>query len=143
VIDIGSFFNLLDETAMRIRTIYGIDVELEISDSLKLYDKLKLTNLYYIILESINNAIKHGGAKKIILRYYVENNKGVFSIQSLQRTPLKQDISGMGLRIMKYRAKVADMELNVSSENKKVVVSVSLGDYSRTGEIPVEHVRLI
>ncbi len=128
VIDTGGFIESLGEVAMSTRSVYGIDVDIDVKDSINCFEKLKLVNLYYIILESINNAIKHGRASKILLRYYMESTKGFFIIESRQRSVMKNENSGMGLRIMKYRAEVAGMDFSISSEGKKVVVAVSLGD---------------
>ncbi len=127
MVETRNFIKTLNELAMRIRTIYSIEVDLAVNNSLTSFDKLKLTNLYYIILESINNAVRHGKARKIMLKYYSDNKKGFFSIESLQKTALKQDTAGMGLRIMKYRAEVAGMEFGITSEKKKVIVTVLLG----------------
>ncbi len=128
IIDIGSFLDSLKEIVVRTRSVYGIEVDLEVKDKLKLYDKIKLINLYYIIIESINNAIQHGKAYKIVLRYYAEGTKDFFTILSYQKIILKYENPGMGLRIMKYRADIAGMKFNISSEGKRVSVSVALGD---------------
>ncbi len=127
-IDIGSFSDSLEEILMRMRNIYGIDIDLEADGVLGNYNQLKLINLYYIILESINNAIRHGKADKIALRYYNKDNEGFFSIVSFQKGKLNFDNSGMGLRIMKHRAEVAGMEFSISSKGKRVEVIIKLGD---------------
>ncbi|HPS58751.1 MAG TPA: PAS domain S-box protein [Spirochaetota bacterium] len=131
-IDTGGFNESLDDIAVKIRTIYGIEVMLEVQDSLMQYSKLKLTNLYYIILESINNAVRHGKAYKILLQYSVDQAKGLFTIISYQRVLLKYNNPGMGLRIMKYRAEASGMEFSISSEMKKISVKVGLGDIPDT-----------
>ena len=128
IIDIGGFLDSLNEIVVRIRSIYGIVVDLDVKDILESYEKIKLINLYYIILESINNSIRHGKVKKILLRYHTSAKRGFFTITSYQKTMLKQSEPGMGMRIMKYRAEVAGMEFSISSVNKTVFVMVALGD---------------
>jgi len=128
IIDLGGFLDSLNEIVVRTRSIYGIVVDLEVKDTLERYDKIKLINLYYIILESINNSIRHGKAKKILLQYHTSETRGFFTITSYQKNILKYGEPGMGLRIMKYRAEVAGMEFSISSVNKTVSVIVALGD---------------
>jgi signal transduction histidine kinase len=127
-IDIGSFSDSLEQIVVRMRSIYGIEIDLKINGLLGNYSQLKLINLYYIILESINNAIRHGKADKILLRYYTRGKKGFFLIESFQEGELNFDNPGMGLRIMKYRAEVAGMEFSISSKEKRVEVVIKLGD---------------
>lgn len=129
-IDIGCFSDSLNEIVMRMRTIYGIEIDLEVDGVLGNYNQLKLVNLYYIILESINNAIRHGKADKILLMYCNRDNTGFFVIESHQKEKLCLDNTGMGLRIMKYRAESAGMEFNISSFGKRVEVIIMLGKES-------------
>ena len=65
--DIG-FIELLNDIARKTTSVYGVAVELNVDESIAEYDSVKLANLYYIILESINNSIKHGKARKIIFK---------------------------------------------------------------------------
>ncbi len=81
-----------------------------------------------IILESVNNSIKHGKAEKIIFKYDASDKQGCFTIESLQRCDFKIENPGMGLRIMQHRAKVAEMGFNISAKEKRVLVSVKIGE---------------
>ncbi len=122
------FVELLNDIAIKIVSVYGIAAELDVDETITEYDSIKLSNLYYIILESINNSIKHGKAEKIIFKYDASDKQGCFTIESIQRRDFKIENPGMGLRIMQYRAKVAEMGFNISAKEKRVVVSVEMGE---------------
>jgi PAS domain S-box-containing protein len=75
-------------------------------------------HLYYIVQEALLNAVNHGKATTIIvtlaavqdrLRLTVQDDGTGFDISSKKR-------SGMGIRIMRYRAKVIGATLDVQSE---------------------------
>ena len=128
VIEIEGFFASLNDIVLRISKVYGLDIELDVRDSLNNYDSQKLINLYYIILESINNAVRHGDAEKIRLLYYSNEGKGFFTVVSEQKNIYKVENPGMGLRIMKYRAEISGMEINIISDDKRVEVNISMGE---------------
>lgn len=128
VIDTGGFIDSLNDIVIMIKTVYGIKIDMKVDDSIMRYDRVKLKNLYYITVESINNAIRHGCAERILLQYHAEQGKGLFKIESFQKAAFKNDSSGMGLRIMKYRAGVSGMEFNIASDDKRVAVMVTLGE---------------
>jgi len=128
MIDIEGFLFSLDDIVLRTTKVYGIEVELDVSDSLNNYGTQKLMNLYYIILESINNAVRHGDAEKIRLLYYAKDGRGYFTVASEQKNIYKVENPGMGLRIMKYRAEISGMEINIVSDDKRVEVNISMGD---------------
>jgi signal transduction histidine kinase len=81
-------------------------------------DNAVALHLYYIALEAVANAAKHGKAKDICVslipvrsRYVlsVEDNGVGFSVADISK-------SGMGLRIMQYRARVIGATLDIRSK---------------------------
>jgi signal transduction histidine kinase len=75
-------------------------------------------HLYYIAQESVLNAVKHGRATSVIVRLASEGERMKLSVQDngagfdlSQKTRL-----GMGIRIMRYRAKMIGATLEVHSE---------------------------
>lgn len=75
-------------------------------------------HLYYIVQEALLNAVNHGKATSVIvtlaadgdrLKLTVQDNGTGFALSSLSR-------SGMGIRIMRYRAKVIGATLDVQSQ---------------------------
>jgi signal transduction histidine kinase len=74
-------------------------------------------HLYYIVQEALLNAVNHGKATIIIitlaaagdrLKLTIEDNGGGFDANARGR-------SGMGIRIMRYRAKVIGATLDLQS----------------------------
>ena len=72
-----------------------------------IHDDTMATHLYHIAQEAVNNAIKHGEPRKILIRLTAANGQGQSGDQRrwqglCRRSP--QAHRGMGLHIMKYRA---------------------------------------
>jgi two-component system sensor kinase FixL len=64
------------------------------------------THLYYIAQEAVNNAIKHGQARRILVALSAGEGEGTLVVEDDGRGILNSAAghSGMGLRIMSYRA---------------------------------------
>jgi signal transduction histidine kinase len=84
--------------------------------------------LYKIAQEALTNAIKHGKAKRVNL--LVENHPAelVLSIQNtgLPFPDLEGRSTGMGLRIMNYRASLVGASVEVKGEKNGTVVRCAL-----------------
>ncbi len=97
----------------------------EDEESCRISDNALATNIYRIAQEAVGNAAKHASAKTIEIELRVESGKGVLAVhddgQGIQR---KEGHTGMGLRIMRYRAELADGNLSIQSnpENGTTVV---------------------
>lgn len=72
--------------------------------------------LYYIIQESVINAIQHGKAENISIELNHENNRLHLFIHDdgIGISPKNEPVEGMGLKIMMYRAKTIGAELSIS-----------------------------
>ena len=75
-------------------------------------------HLYYIVQEALSNAVNHGKSSTVIvtlaadedrLKLTVQDNGTGFQLSDKNR-------SGMGIRIMRYRAKVIGAALDVQSQ---------------------------
>jgi signal transduction histidine kinase len=73
------------------------------------------THLYHIAQEAVNNAIKHGQARKILIRLFAENGWGTLLINDDGAGIPDNHPSnhGMGLHIMSYRAGMIGGRLDV------------------------------
>jgi signal transduction histidine kinase len=73
------------------------------------------THLYHIAQEAVNNAIKHGQAKDILIRLSSDNGWGTLQINDNGTGILDQRTTngGMGLHIMSYRAGMIGGRLDV------------------------------
>lgn len=95
----------LQELANRVSRT-NVDCTLKAPTFAKVYDNAAAIHLYRIAQEAVNNAIKHGRAKKIVISLNTQNNQVELTVEDdgcgLPKATGKP--SGMGLRVMNYRA---------------------------------------
>lgn len=74
-------------------------------------------HLYHLTQEAVNNAIKHGKSSAIVIGLTSTNDRGVLTIQDdgAGFLPASSTPSGLGLRIMHYRAIMIGGSLEVES----------------------------
>jgi signal transduction histidine kinase len=86
------------------------------------------THLYRIAQEAVNNAIKHGQAKRIVISLFSENGSGTLRIENDgSRLPKPSaNYSGMGMQIMGYRARMIGGSLDVQSGQSRGVTITCL-----------------
>ena len=78
--------------------------------------------LYFIILESVTNAIKHGKAKLVTIHACYTNQQLSLEIEDNGvgfDWSMAQESSGIGTKIIQYRARTISWELKVISKIKK------------------------
>ncbi len=95
--------------------IYSIRCEAD-CDDIVIRDASKATHIYYIVQESLNNAVKHGKSKNI--RVMLKRRRGGIFLSIVDdgiglpdETTRKE---GLGLTFMKYRADIIGGVLNVN-----------------------------
>ena len=74
-------------------------------------------HLYRIAQEAVSNAVRHGKAKHIVIRYLKTMGHMVLAIQDdgCGLAALQQESKGMGLLIMKHRAAMISANLSIGS----------------------------
>ena len=84
--------------------------------------------LYKIAQEAVTNAIKHGKAKKVGISLANGSERLVLMIQNdgLPFPDLNSQSTGMGLRIMNYRASLIGASLEVKGIGKGTRVTCSM-----------------
>ena len=97
------------------------------------HDNTVATHLFYIAQEAVHNAIKHGVADQILLELSSDDNGIVLKIRDNgEGMPETFPSTGMGLRIMSYRAKLIGASLEIKrDEGKGTLVKCSLRNYDR------------
>jgi PAS domain S-box-containing protein len=108
----------LQELASRVTKLFNTKCEFNSAGVVQMYDNAAAVHLYRIAQEAINNAIKHGHASEIALGLTSANGQIVLTIQdngSGLPTNGNHKPSGMGMRVMNYRA--AMIGANVQVEN--------------------------
>lgn len=98
----GALQRLADETS----SVYAITCLLHHGEEMPTPTSHTAHHLYAIALEAVNNAVRHGQAKEIVIEWANENGRGRLSVEDDGRgfDPGSTQRGGMGLRIMKYRA---------------------------------------
>jgi signal transduction histidine kinase len=128
-LEAGGLMSALEQLAAIVRDLFNIDCCFECPQPVSIQDNAIATHLYRIAQEAVNNAIKHGRASQIkiellvgleIITLMVQNNGLVVS-----KSHSCND--GIGLRIMRYRAKLIGGSLTLHSDAERgttVVCSV-------------------
>ncbi|MCP4138157.1 MAG: PAS domain S-box protein [bacterium] len=118
----------LEELADDTRQLFGISCTIEQAGPFNIKDSSLATNLYYIARESVTNSLKHGNPQKISIRF-INNTSGLtLSIEDNGKGShgKKHDDTGMGLRIMNYRANMMGAEFEAKNSKTGFIVVVSL-----------------
>jgi len=115
----------LKRWAAEVEDLFHISCCLRLDGPVLVSDPNLATHLYRIAQEAVNNAIKHGKAKNIVISLLAGNGYGTLTIEndgsSLPES--SADDSGMGLEIMNYRARMIGGLLKVESgEDRGVTI---------------------
>lgn len=121
VSDAQGLMSALQLWAAEVEDLFGISCRFECETAVLIHDDTMATHLYHIAQEAVNNAIKHGQARNILIRLAAENGWGTLLIRddgigiAENRTPTQ----GMGLHIMSYRAGVIGGRLEVKPNSER------------------------
>jgi PAS domain S-box-containing protein len=113
----NGFMSALDELAAHVKKMFHVECRLEFSEPVLIRNNVFATHLYRIVQEAINNAVKHGKAKHILISLKSAGDRFALTVTDDGAgfsTETKKN-GGMGLHIMKYRASVVDAALEIRS----------------------------
>jgi len=109
----------LDELASNTEKMFRISCRFECPAPVLVRDHAAATHLYRIAQEAINNAIKHGKAKRVVVRMSALSEQANLAVKDdgigFAQKPERK--GGMGLLIMKYRAGVIGAGLEIRRAN--------------------------
>lgn len=115
--DDAGLVSALDELALSATRLMGIECEFESIGRVPIYDNAAATHLYRISQEALNNATRHGHATQVAIALMAEGDLVTLSIadngKGLPKT--QEKIDGMGLKIMDYRARLINGQLEVAN----------------------------
>ncbi len=131
-VDRGGLRAALETLTAAIQTESGITCLLNWDDNVTVEQDLEASTLYYVITESVENAIRHGNVKNIVISLsseekvinlnVIDDGKGTFD------SPLFSD--GPILRMMKYRAWIIGAMLSVKrNEAGGTIVTCALRSF--------------
>ena len=101
--------------ATEVEDLFGISCRFECETAVLIHDDGMATHLYHIAQEAVNNAIKHGHARSILIRLFAESGWGTLIIDDdgTGIAESRPSDHGMGLHIMSYRAGMIGGRLDV------------------------------
>ena len=122
------------ELATTVENLFSISCVLECDENLKVANLAVATHLFRLAQEAINNSVKHGKAKRVVVRLHKADGKVVLAIsddgQGFPRKEIK--LNGLGLRIMNYRSQKIGATLDIQpGERGGTVVTCSLPNAGR------------
>jgi signal transduction histidine kinase len=126
----------LEELAAKTRDHFGVECLLSAGDAQLSLDDFRAIHLYRIAQEAINNAIRHGKAVRLIVTLSRVGDRGILTVQDDGSGMPDQcaAFSGMGLRIMRHRARMLGGQLDIYEETARgVTISCS---FPINGEMP-------
>jgi two-component system, LuxR family, sensor kinase FixL len=107
-VEANGLMSALDELAKSASALLRIDCRFHCPRPVLVKDNAAATHLYRIAQEALNNAVKHGRATHVRIELLIRGKLRRLSVQDNGAgfKKAKAGHSGMGLRIMKYRADV-------------------------------------
>jgi two-component system, LuxR family, sensor kinase FixL len=119
----------LRELAANTEKLFGVTCEVSCQVGHLNLGTATATHLYRIAQEAVSNAIRHGKATRLLIRLKVENHRLIATVLDNGTgfgLPAPQN-SGMGLRIMRYRAGMIGGLLSIQRDpSGGMVVTCSL-----------------
>src|ERR1700677_2710278 len=141
--DAHGLMSALKRWAVEVEDLFHISCSLRIEEPVLIHDSTMSTHLYRIAQEAVNNAIKHGQAKKIVISLFSENGNGTLRIENdgARLPEPSANCSGLGMQIMSYRARMIGGSLEVQSGQSRGVTIKCLFPLvrSREGSRKVAH----
>lgn len=130
-LEANGLISALQTLATRVNATYNINCEFSSNIGEEDLDGVVALNLYRVAQEAVNNAVFHGKAKEVLISLNIDesnpNNKRIhLSIcdngRGFSELFLEQNLlTGMGIKIMHYRAKQLDGELKILRRNESGV----------------------
>jgi signal transduction histidine kinase len=119
----------LKSLATRAEDLFSIACRFEAEGKIPTLDPAVIGQLYKIAQEALTNAIKHGKAKRVGISLSNGGENVILKIlnDGLPFPDLKSRSTGMGLRIMNYRASLIGASLEVGGRGPRgTLVTCSL-----------------
>lgn len=106
----------LEELAALTASMSGVDCEFVCKTPVLIREAAAATHLYRIAQEAVNNAIKHGRARRIRISLAARGDRRILAIEDDGcGLPGTQPGGGMGLRVMNYRTQIIGGTLDLES----------------------------
>jgi len=109
---------------------HGIACRFEAERAALIHDTSVAAHLYRIAQEAVRNAVRHGGARNIVIRFAEEGGGAKLTIRDdgTGIPNFSEEPKGMGLHIMRHRAAMIDAAFAVESNSHGTVVSCNVAN---------------
>ncbi|HKP61977.1 MAG TPA: ATP-binding protein [Polyangiales bacterium] len=110
--------------------LLGVSCELELRDFVDNAQATAIAQLCLIAREAITNAVRHGQARHIVVRLARAGEQSVLSVEDdgVGIGDVDKPLEGLGLRNMRYRAKMIDGKLEIIRTRSGTTVRCSWRD---------------
>ena len=115
VSDARGLMSALEQWSSEVQDLFGVSCRFHCDRPVLVYDNDAAMHLYHIAQEAVNNALKHGRPKHIVITLSEAGGAAALSILD-DGTGIPEDVGqsrGMGMHIMNYRAKMVGGTLEV------------------------------
>jgi signal transduction histidine kinase len=113
--DEGGLESALEELASTTSRLAGISCSVICPETVPVTDNIRAIHLFRIAQEALSNALKHGHAKSVVIA--LEASDGTFSLRvsddGVGFNPVPGERKGMGLSIMRYRARMLSGKIEI------------------------------
>ncbi len=108
VSDSHGLMSALQLWAAEVEDLFGVSCRFQCEAPVLIHDDAMATHLYHIAQEAVNNAIKHGAPRKVLIQLSAGQGRGTLLIKDDGKGIAENlaNTQGMGLHIMNYRAGV-------------------------------------
>lgn len=122
--DAHGLMSALRRWAAEVEDLFNISCRFQADEPVLIHDANMSTHLYRIAQEAVNNAIKHGRARNIVISLVAGDEYATLTIEndgaSLPAASARG--SGMGMQIMNYRARMIGGSLKVENRELRGVI---------------------
>lgn len=118
-LETNGLMSALQELTAAVGRLFSVECRFQCGEPVLVRDNAAATHLYRIAQEAINNAIRHGKAKTVVVTLTRQKDEACLIVtdNGIGFAGESEDDSGMGLRIMKYRASMVGASLEIRSGN--------------------------
>jgi two-component system, NarL family, sensor histidine kinase NreB len=119
-LEANGLMSALQELAVNVRDLFRVNVSFHARNPVLITDNVAATHLFRIAQEAISNALKHGAARNVQVELENKTGEVQLSIVDDGRGFISgENHSGMGLRIMAYRAGMIGGKIEVQSSRDR------------------------
>jgi PAS domain S-box-containing protein len=128
VSDSQGLMSALHLWAAEVEDLFGVSCRFQCEMPVLIDDNAMSTHLYHIAQEAVNNAIKHGEARNILIQLTAQHGRGTLAIRDDGKGIAERPASthGMGLHIMNYRAAMIGGALEIRRDTTRGTVVICL-----------------